>query len=245
MNYTAEQFEELLQAIYEGDVNPRKLPNDLVFATNDYLIKGVAKGYIPNLKVKADALKQKAIEESIFLFTGAKTFQYVISCKNLLNKKESLEQFKDKIRPTIQQQFYETWLDTEYNTAQLQGYNVRDNQNIEEEADLFPYLLYDAVNDINTSEKCKAKDGLVIRVDNPIRQNISPCTHYNCRCEWRQLSQTQFERKGLKLSNLDKIQKNDRGFLNSDMIFDKSHPYFDVPPIYEKFKNKNFGILQN
>lgn len=64
----------------------------------------------------------------------------------------------------------------------------------------FPYLQYDAVNDGLTRELHLSWDGIVRPVDDSFWDTHYPLNGYGCRCNARQLSQTQLDREGLSVS---------------------------------------------
>lgn len=73
-------------------------------------------------------------------------------------------------------------------------------QQVQEQADDAPFLLYDAVDDFRTRPEHAAWDGRVGRIDDPFWRAHYPPNGWNCRCSAIQLSEDDLAELGLQES---------------------------------------------
>lgn len=88
-------------------------------------------------------------------------------------------------------------LQTIYRTNMQSAYAAGNWDAIEEQADLAPYLLYDAVDDHRTRPEHAAWDGLVLPITDPWWKTHYPPNGWNCRCSVIQLSAEEVADLGL------------------------------------------------
>ena len=106
------------------------------------------------------------------------------------------------------------------------------------DTELFPYLEYSATMDANTSEICRALNGIVLPVDDPFWKGHSPLNHYNCRCTLLRIDKYK-DAKTTSKNESHSVSKNvndlkDKAglqiFKNNSAIdglaFPPDHPYF-------------------
>jgi SPP1 gp7 family putative phage head morphogenesis protein len=91
-------------------------------------------------------------------------------------------------------------LATIFRTNMQAAYAVGAWQQIEDQADLAPFLLYDAVDDHRTRPEHAAYDDQVHRVDSPFWDTHYPPNGWNCRCSVIQLSAEDLQELGLEES---------------------------------------------
>lgn len=91
-------------------------------------------------------------------------------------------------------------LQTIYRSNVQSAYAAGQWDAITEQADLAPYLLYDAVDDNRTRPEHAAWDGIVLRFDHPWWQSHYPPNGWNCRCSVIQLSGDDLADMGLQVS---------------------------------------------
>ena len=68
-----------------------------------------------------------------------------------------------------------------------------------------PYLEYIAINDPQTRESHRARDGVVLRKDDPWWDENYPPNGWGCRCRTRTLSERQVERRGINVASEDDV----------------------------------------
>ena len=109
------------------------------------------------------------------------------------------------------------YLKTVYRTNILTSYNAAHQQEQRNNKEMFPYLLYDGVDDSRQSEICKTLDGTVRRANDPFWNTYYPPNHYQCRSGVISMTSEQFKERYGKLSRITKdIKELDLG------DFDKS-----------------------
>jgi SPP1 gp7 family putative phage head morphogenesis protein len=100
------------------------------------------------------------------------------------------------------------YLENVFRTNIIGGYNVgtyREQMSAKEE---FPYLMYDAVGDEDTTEICRRLDGKIYLATDPIWNDIYPGNHYQCRSWVISVTEEEFLEDGLELSSTtEKEQK--------------------------------------
>jgi SPP1 gp7 family putative phage head morphogenesis protein len=233
--------------IYNGSISSSNLPVALYQSTALELLKGVEEGAkIDYFTFEFGSLGKKtalALRENIYLFSGAKTFNYVLSCENLLLDKNGqiipFKEFEEIVKKT-NELYNKTWLEVEYNSAQIQATNIVDFKDFQDRKDTFPFLKYVTFKDKNVSEVCRRLEGVVMATDSTFWHTHSPQQHYQCRCRLEPLT----DGVETKLSTKNLITPNPL-FKNpaiSNQIFNKEHPYYNVDSKYKAFAKTNFGL---
>jgi hypothetical protein len=180
------QISSLIRAIYNGKINPLKLPKKLYSEIANHLTEGVYKGYGGGLSAfdfdTPDYRMVANLRENVYIFSGAKTFNYVLSTEGLIVEGNEILPFKEfkKRALTVYEQYNDTWLKTEYETAIGQAQNARAWQDIEVVKESFPLVKYQTSNDANVSIICRPLDGVILPVGDPFWATHSPKNHYNC-----------------------------------------------------------------
>lgn len=241
MKLNDSQILRLVKAIYTGEVNILDLPRKLYYEIGAYLFKGVNLGWkqeISYFEKNIEFLEELRI--NTYLFSAAKTFNYVLETEKLMIEGDKIIPFKEFKELAINKYkiFNETWLETEYNTAIGQAQCAAKWKNIEEKADYMKYVTYVTVGDANVSQLCKSIDGTTKLVNDPFWNTYAPKNHYNCRCILKQTSE------GV-VSYTGKVEQPPEGFRHNagknGQVFDKTHPYFQVGE-YKHLAKKNYGL---
>lgn len=249
MELTDKDINFILTAIYSGRITPTKLPKKLYLKIAQYLEGGVYEGYGKTLYSiqygTTDFNSLAELRDNVYLFSAAKTFNYILDTEGLLYEGEKLLSFKDfKERALLLNDKYnKLWLEAEYNTTIQQSKNVASWNEIQDTKDVLPLLRYVAVIDANTSEICKSINGIVKPVDDAFWKVYAPANHYRCRCHLESL-----QLGGAVVSNTPKnlIKPSEAFAFNpgeKSQVFTKEHPYFaDIPKEYKSFAKTNFGL---
>lgn len=238
---------ELVTGVFEGDITPKKLPNELYDFTFEELMLPVSDGFgIPidfeeNTKRYTKAVNFK---QNINLFSGAKTFQNVLELSNNVfdakGFKRSFSDFK-KIAESINHEFNVNWLKTEQNMAFRQSQSAESWLIIKEDQDVFPLLKYQTVLDGRVRDDHARIDNVVKPVNSKFWNTWFPPNGWNCRCIVIQLEENEESvTRGSFGRNKDKTFGSNTG--KRGMIFPKTHPYFKVPKEYKKENKNNFGL---
>jgi len=213
---------KILESIYEGEI-----PEELSMFTYAELIKFVEDGF-GKLDSDFKVSKFAEYEKNIVAFSGAKTFQEAKDLSNFVfndkGEKRAFKEFKE-FALGIDEQYNITWLKTEQDTAFGMSQSADAWIDIEEDADIFPYLQYQTADDERVRHSHKAWDNIIRPVDDNFWTNHMPLNGYRCRCRVKKLTEG-------KASSLRGIKKNDDPMFNInpgkvDYIFnEKKHPYF-------------------
>lgn len=91
-------------------------------------------------------------------------------------------------------------LETIFRTNMQSAYAVGQWQEIIGQADVAPYLMYDAVDDFRTREQHRLWDNIILPVNHPWWQTHFPPNGYNCRCNTIQLDKEEIEALGLSIT---------------------------------------------
>ena len=223
MKFTEEQIEEYLSGVYSGKYNPSDdLPVGLYKAISAHLIGGLNKGLTEvDLGGVNEALKQE-LRESIYLFSGAKTYQQVREMSGFIADTSTFAEFKGKAME-VYDQYNKNWLRSEYNTAYGQGTIANQWGKILGDKNLFPLLRYSAVMDANTSEECMGFNGITLPVDDSFWASYSPLNHFNCRCVLEQIDKYSDDKQSTDGERSEAMKIGSEGV---DDTF-KMNPYFD------------------
>lgn len=248
IKYSEAQIENLIKGIFEGEIDKRNLPKDLYNAISKTLEEGIDVAFGGE-----DSSLSDALQLNIRMFSAAKTYQQINDISLL--KDGDVKSFSDFKKEALEvyDQYNVTWLETEYSTTVGQALSARNWETIQEQKDVLPYLKYSAVIDENTSDICEPLDGITLPVDDPFWDKFAPLNHFNCRCLLESVDeydavvtpQDEVEEKAETVgAEMQDVFKSNPG--KREVIFDKDHPYFDVPKDDKKFAKENFGLpLEN
>lgn len=131
-------------------------------------------------------------------------------------------------------QYNQRWLKTEYHHTIATANSVDNWKRFEADADLYPNLKYNAVNDARTRDQHKELDGLILPINHPfwIKHNVP--LDWGCRCN---LEQTDEEpTKLLPELNIKEAFKNNAAL--SGEVFAKI-PYADAMSSVEIKESKS------
>ena len=235
MSFTSKDKKAVLNGLWEGTITARKLPVEVYLKTSKVLKASVTKGVAGHKGEIVSSLK-----ENMDMFSAAKTFQQTLDMQSLFVAGMTEEDYKELAGQTFDL-YNTTYLEAENNSVLLQSQNAKDWIGIEENKDVLPLLRYSAIVDDNTSEICLQCDGVTLPVDDPFWDMYSPENHYNCRCLLEQLDDEHSEvQPGDNLEKPDPVFDNNVG--KTGEIFNKDHPYFNVPSGYKEFAKDNFGL---
>lgn len=250
---TAKQINKYIDGIYDGSVTEYDLPVEVYDAIAEYLKAGLYKGFGQTLEEAegADLELLSQLRENVYMFSAAKTFQMTKEIGSLLisddGEPRTANEFRDVARET-----YDNWNDnygaTEYQTAMASASSAAKWQDAEDQKDVLPNLRYSAIIDENTSDICLPLNGIVAPIDDPIWSTCTPPNHFNCRCTILQEGPSvSLTPDGDKQDRFDKVDgemddlfKQNPG--NTGEVFDKDHPYFDVPKEDRKYAARNFDL---
>ena len=242
----------LANAIYQGKITPRNLPEVVYHLNAEKIVEGIYKGYGKALKdIAYDSPEFKmlnSLRENAYIFSGAKTFQETLQMTQAMtdgDKVLSFDDFKSKVED-LNVKFNENYLETEYNTAIASSQNASSWERFEQDAEQLPFLTYQTIGE--ACEICLPLDGITLPVGDEFWSKFYPPNHFNCFCiclnsddDNNLTSKSVRDRELTRLGDLvsDTFQMN-TGKLGE--TFSKDHPYFVVPKEYKDFAKDNFGL---
>jgi len=268
--YSEEQIQELMSQIFNGEIDPRNLPEDLYKATGDFLKDGLFKGLgVSEANIQWGGTSNEFIEalrENVYMFSAAKTFHQTLEMSaalvnengDLRNRKEFEVAMRDIYAKynggsNGEGEIKQGWLDVEYNTAIGQGQNAQAWQRIEKQKEIFPYLIYVAVDDEVLCDICGELNGICLPVDDAFWDENMPENHFGCRCLVEQVEKEEGEEKESSVEEVEEAIASanvpDEFKMNvgkTGEVFkaegEGAHPYFTVPKEFDKFARENFGL---
>ena len=131
----------------------------------------------------ARSLKNNIAKFSAFKETSFKTQMEASLTEN--GKVVPWSEFKKKAAE-LNVEYNKRWLKTEYHHTVATANSVDKWKGFEADADLYPNLKYNAVNDARTREKHKALDGLILPINHPFWKTHNVPLDWGCRCNLEQ-----------------------------------------------------------
>lgn len=268
-DYTEKQLDNLIVSLYNGDIDPLKLPESLYLAVSKHIVGGVEKGFGGSVAFSAvDTELRTALHENVYLFSGAKTFNFTLEASDALYSKKGdllpFEEFKEKANQVFEKYHGQIengkvrggWLEAEYNTALSQGGHIKKWNQIQETKHLMPYLRRNEIEDSHECIICKSVNGVCLPVDHPFWRENGGDLHYNCRGIIEQVEREEGENLKWADKDVEEATKKSDAAGRSDAfkfnpgmqkeVFStegkSKHPYFEVPKPYKKFAEKNFDL---
>lgn len=148
------------------------------------LSKGLDKGYSPKLK-HYDAELGHALKKNVAEFSAFKETSFRKELEaNLTENGKFLpwSKFREKAK-AISGNYNQRWLETEYHQTIASANMAKKWKRFERNADLYPNLRYQAVNDSRTRQSHKNWDGTILPIDHPWWDNHYPPNDWGCRCD--------------------------------------------------------------
>ena len=253
LNWSQAKVDKLLEQVLNGEIDEYNLPVELYYAIAQKLKDALYKGYGGTLsEFEGEPLELlQELRENLYMFSAAKTYQQTRELTDLLvNEDGTIATKKEFIdgAQAIYDQYNKNWLSTEYETAITSGQSAYAWKDIEETKDVFPYVIFSAVEDNNTTPECNEMDGKVFDVDDPILDSCVPPLHFGCRSTLLKTDEdkgvlTRSESKELQghvEEHMQDLFKNNPG--KTGEVFNKDHDYFNVPRKDAKYAANNFDL---
>ncbi|WP_264521190.1 phage minor head protein [Flavobacterium sp. N1994] len=230
---------QLAKQLYDGKLLPSDLNSDLLEKTLGDIRSGLSSGLGDSfLNYENNAVRNLSLNQNLYRFSGAKTYQELAKMNLFLKDKGSFQDFQ-KEALKINDQYNKSFLQAEFDTANRSGVMVDKWSKYEGQKDLYPNLQYKTANDSRVRQEHADLQDIIKPINDPFWMSWYPPNGFRCRCY---VTQTDAEpTKGTPTI------KPDAGFNNnvalSNMVFDEGdHPYFvfpaaDAKKIKESFEN--------
>lgn len=182
-------IEEVVKKLYNKEITPEDLNEDLIQATFDSIDKEARKGYgkmYYNLPADGKGTLPLQLAQNIYMFSGAKTYAQLKEINKLMYNSQGqmvpFNQFAQLAKQT-NRTYNLNWLQAEYQTARTAAQMAQKWQSFEENADLFPNLKFRTVGDDRVRDKHKTLDGIIRPLNDPFWKKHYPPLDWRCRCE--------------------------------------------------------------
>ncbi|MFT0484287.1 phage minor head protein [Bacteroides thetaiotaomicron] len=219
----------VMKQVYERKVKTGDIDEELFRKTYEELNKKAAEGWgKDDYDDPEQAEEPQRIRDNLFKFSGAKTYQEIKEMNDALydekGKKLSYKDFREKAL-AINKDYNETYLRTEFETAETSGRRASEWQEFKANADIMPNLKYVTAGDERVRESHRILDGVVKPINDSFWLRNYPPNGYRCRCYVEQTDEP--ETPATPVVTIPDAFANNVG--QSGEIFTVAHPYFSMP----------------
>lgn len=223
-------FNQLAKDMYEGNIPKGQINIALANFTATYLMKSVTVGYGKGFDdVDYDTPDYEMLtllEQNIYPFAGAKTLSQLEDMRNLLfDANGNIKDFNQFAADTlnIHTQYNLHWLRAEYNHAIAASTMAARWQDIQNDKDIYPNLIYQTIGDERVRPQHAVLDNIIRPVDDAFWTWAYPPNGWNCRCDAQQTTENETENT-LNKNDIPEMFRNNVGMDGS--VFSKKHPYY-------------------
>ncbi len=188
-------LQQVIEDLHSGELQPEDLNEDLFLHYLTTLETAAGKGLKVNLGAISnddpDAEAYKAMRESIYQFSGAKTYRQLADINSLLYTDKGERVSKDVFKANatkyyrdaqiIDDRYYE-WLNVEYDQAQATGDMARQWKSYERNKDV-ANLQYVTVGDDRVRPAHALLNGIIRPKTDPFWKTNFPPNGWLCRCD--------------------------------------------------------------
>jgi len=251
ITYTTEEQKKLFQDVLDGRVHLFALPTVLYRRIAEEMTTTVFKAFNLDFNTNLenpDFATPRALKRNLYDFSAAKTFQEIQDMQNFIfNEKgmrRSFSEFEAHAK-TIFDTYNKNWLEAEFETATRLAESSNDWKQYTDEAEIFPLLKYNTLEDGSVREEHVALNGIVKPVTDAFWNTYNPPNGWRCRCFVEQLEAGEAPiTEDPKEPELPKLFNFNAG--KDDVVFHtsgaKMHPYFKVKSRFRRHKENNFGL---
>lgn len=227
------EAQRIAKGIFDGTLTSGSFDPTLTDLVAQELMNGVVNGFgkdFPELDSETpDYAMLQSLEKNVFHFSAAKNVQQIKSMSLALRDEQgrlrTFEEFRDEAMK-ISDEYLGNWLRTEYDTAIAAGQMAGKWIHIQEDKELFPYLLYRTVGDSHVRPSHQLLEGIVRRVDDTFWDVYFPPNGWNCRCDVDQL-ESAVETPFQQIPAPDDVPPMFRvNLAKRGLIFPPDHPYW-------------------
>lgn len=221
--------------MYDQKVKLGELDADLFLGTASDLWQATQDGWGQQLidinyeTTSAELLRQ--MRGNLYVFAAFKNHAQTADLVDLMTDPNNGEvrswpEFRDLARPIVGQ-YYELWLQAEYETSLASGQMAKKWQDFERNADVLPYLTYKTQQDARVRPAHAVLDETTLPITDPFWDNYYPPNGWRCRCTVIQTAGP--EKRNTLEPNEEQTPvafRNNPG--KTGLIFTDAHPYFDT-----------------
>lgn len=191
---------------------------------------------------------RRTVNENIFKFSAAKTYQEAVMLNSLLfdrqGNKVPFPKFKQEAEEVLEITNV-NYLKTEARTASGNARQILKWEQITAQKETFQFLRYRTVRDKKVRPSHRELDGIVRRVDDDFWVSYMPKNGFNCRCFTEQLERgNETEITDDLITEINKDVPPEWRFNPGieKKVFGDKHPYWDIPQKHRKLRDENFGF---
>lgn len=241
------QLRDIINGVFSGKYSLENLPHSLFIYTADQLLEAFESGWRtrqltdPDIE-NADLPLFNSFRDNLWYFCANKTATQLKELQDLLhtedgNRRNLYDFTKEALK--VDKRYNRQYLAVEYDLTFKLANSGREWREIEDTADIFPYLEWVAVMDENTRHG--HLNGIIRRVDDDFWITHPIPLEYGCRCRKRQHSQA----VETDLSKLDLVEPPKRPWhanivRNREVWKNREHPYGED---HSKETGKKIGQL--
>lgn len=186
-NLFSRLIESYIREIFDNVAGSKGATNKLLKYYFDTFSEGLNVGYNSS-SIFYDADLALALKNDIALFSAFKETSFRKQLESFLTQNGEVvpwSKYKKKAFE-LSIEYNERYLKTEYNHTVATAMNVDKWKSFIADADLYPNLKYNAINDSRTREKHRILDGLILPINHPFwKDNMTPID-WGCRCDIEQ-----------------------------------------------------------
>lgn len=222
---------ELAQAIHDGRLTDGWVDPQLMQWTADQLFAGVMGGMqVVDDEPQGEQLRS-FMQRNVMVFSGFKTHHMLRKATDQLLNKDGepvpFSVFKKRIL-AIDKEYNVRYLKAEYAHAVASGQMAERWQDIERDAELFPFLSFDTAGDDRVRTAHARLDGIKKRVEDPFWDSHMPPLDWGCRCDVNQHADGPASNTDpALLPVVPEMFRNNVG--KTGVVFPKSHPFYKAP----------------
>ncbi len=135
-----------------------------------------------------DADLAQSLKNDIAKFSAFKETSFRAQLESALTEDGKVVSWSDfkKKAAELNVEYNQRWLKTEYHHTVATANSVEQWKSFEADADLYPNLKYNAVNDARTREKHRELDGLILPINHVFWKTHNVPLDWGCRCKLEQ-----------------------------------------------------------
>lgn len=246
-----DEIERITKAIHAGTFAPGMMSAQMQQAVAKELWGGLKKGWGKDLAAisydQPDGAVLERARANLHAFSGAKNLSQMLALRDAVHgpdgKPVPFSQYRVSAL-AINQRYNEKYLLAEYEAVKRAGTLGARWQDIQRDADLYPYLRYKTVGDARVRLEHQELEGITLPITATFWRDFYPPNGWNCRCSVQQLSAADVEKSGRPLDSDDNaraegkqsVDKYWRGNAGQDgIVLDlNGHPYANALPKGDK-----------
>ncbi len=240
-----ESFDQLAEDYYKNRSISSAFAS-LVTATGNVLFNGLTRNFSGYNQPDHAAIA--FIRSNVFAFSGAKSLVQMKQLSNLVTIKNGIQNFAEykKEALKIHERYNVRYLEAEYNTVVATGQMTRRYWEVLDDAEVFPLLRWDAVNDDRTRPDHARLDKVTLPANDSFWTRYWPPIDHNCRCDVQQVRTGRVTPKANAIQMAKGAVKRKSPFFGNAAVdglaIKKDHSYFTRKDYSSLKAVKDYGL---